>query len=454
MKSKFPLLLFVLLLLFILSACGTLQITFVTPVIITHPQDTPGADTFVQENSSESASTPPVPSPVESPTPTLPEPTLLPTAYLMARLQPGEALTILSIRMMDANNGWAIGRGVSTFDRVLVTLDGGRTWRDVTPAPVLTQVSPSPSVSAVFFKDGEHAWIVYGSQDPWPSGAPIVVWATSDAGQTWVSSQPLALNDLSLETVIPADLGFTDLSHGWMMVHMGNDPNHDYVSIFTTADAGKTWQRVVDPSRGNLDMACNKTGLVFTTPERGWLTINCKGVQPGVFFYTSDDGGRSWTLEDLPAQAGDLKAYMTPADSCGTAMPTFSNPNVGWVMVSCYSPGTRITRSWLFLTGNAGLSWSPRPAPIAYGTFQFIDTVTGWWLGTSAQEGFQANGLYTTTNSGNTWSQVISTGWTGQLDFIDAQTGWVVARAGDQVALVFTRNGGRFWEEIKPAVRQ
>jgi len=449
MKSKLSLLLFYFLLFFILSACGTLQITFVTPVIIAHPQETAAADSPVQGDSPQSAPTPLALSPVASPTPTS-----LPTAYPFARLQPGESLTIQSIEMVDANKGWATGRGTNTFDRGLVTLDGGRTWRDVTPAPVLTQVSPSPSVSAAFFKDEEHAWIAYGSQDAWPSGAPVVIWATSDAGQTWVASQPLALSDVPLEFVVPADLGFSDLSHGWLMLHLGNDMNHDYVAVFTSSDAGQTWQRVVDPARGNLDMACSKTGLAFTTPQRGWLTINCKGVQPGVFFYASDDGGRSWTLEDLPAQAGDLKAYMTPTDSCGTAMPTFSNPNVGWVMVSCYSPGTRITRSWLFLTGNAGLSWSPRPAPIAYGTFQFVDTVTGWWLGTSAQEGGQANGLYTTSNSGNTWSQVISTGWTGQLDFIDAQAGWVVARAGDQVALVFTRNGGRSWEEIKPGVKQ
>lgn len=449
MKSKMGLVLFFFVLFFILTACGTLQITFVTPVIIAQPQGTAGADSQAQAASTGSEPTRPAPSTVASPTPTP-----LPTAYPTARLRPGEALTILSIQMVDVNKGWATGRGTNTFDRVLVTLDGGRTWRDVTPAPVLAQVKPSPSVSAAFFKDGEHAWIAYGSQDPWPSGVPAVVWATSDAGQTWISSQPLALNDVPLEFVVPADLGFSDQSHGWLMLHLGNDMNHDYAAIFTTDDAGQTWQRVVDPVRGNLDMACSKTGLAFTTPEKGWLTINCKGVQPGVFFYTSDDGGRSWTFEDLPAQAGDQKAYMTPADSCGTAMPTFSNPNVGWVLVSCYAPGTRITRSWLFMTGNAGLSWSPRPAPIVHGTFQFIDTVTGWWLGTSLQEVDQARGLYTTSNSGNTWSQVISTGWTGQLDFIDTQTGWVVARAGDQVALVFTRNGGRTWEEIKPALKQ
>lgn len=121
-----------------------------------------------------------------------------PTPILDTVLGAGAELTIVQIEMQGPQRGWALGRGIGDrFDRVLITENGGSTWRDVTPPK-----DPTPSEDdlraraygevqdAVLFAMGaDQAWVTYEA----PTGGWVVVWKTEDAGQTWAASEALSI---------------------------------------------------------------------------------------------------------------------------------------------------------------------------------------------------------------------------------------------------------------------
>ena len=58
--------------------------------------------------------------------------------------------------------------------------------------------------------------------------------------------------------------------------------------------------------------------------------------------------------------------------------------------------------------------------------------------------------LYQTTDGGQTWPEINTVAWTAQLDFVDPAHGWALARAGEEIALVQSANGGASWALLEP----
>lgn len=428
-----------------LSAC-TLQINII------NPNATPAA----------TPATGGTPGPVDSaPTVTSTQPTAAPSITatsteaplaLPLRLEPGERLSVHTTFMLDSTSGWGIGHGqASAMDHILRTSDGGDTWREVTPPRLLAQPSLVYNVAEAYFTDNQHAWVIYTTQDPSPLNSQTQVWTTKDGGRSWTSTAALDYANLSTEQLMPASVGYSDENHGWVMVHLGGGMSQDYIAIFTTADGGKSWKRVVDPSINNLGMGCTKTGVVFTTPDTGWVVGNCGGAFPGVYFYSTTDGGQNWETVKLPDPTTRPDIFKTAENICGAESISFSSPQAGRMLVRCSLAQENETRAWLYTTRDAGRTWAPYGLPTPYGSYDFINGQIGWWLGAaSADPNEPAVSLFFTRDSGLTWSIIISPGWTGTVDFADAQNGWVVARAGDRNALVFTGNGGKTWQQVRP----
>lgn len=380
-------------------------------------------------------------------------------------LKPGQDVIVTTIRMLDPNGGWGIGHtGSDPSDHVLRTVDGGINWMDMTPPQAETAVGSSDKSAVGFFLDMTHAWVVYTDRVPVSPVQPVSIWRTSDGGASWTSSQPLEMSGLNQEYAILADLGFVDERHGWVMAHMGAGMSHDYISIFTTADSGQTWQRVVDPQKENLPMSCYKNNVVFQLKagqdmaqpaQSGWASGDCGGVMSGVFLYHSEDGGNTWQQVSLPSpgSTSDLTDLFKKENvACGATGPFFTSNQDGFLPIKCTIFDTNTTRRWLYMTQDAGQNWTPQELPVPNGLVQLINPQTGWYLGSVSSEATAENRLYMTQNAGQTWSSIVSLNWSGQPNFVDAQYGWVVAKSGDSVALVHTVNGGKTWQEIKPKV--
>jgi photosystem II stability/assembly factor-like uncharacterized protein len=430
----------------LLSACGALSIQVVTPtaMLVTQPANT---------------STPVTPLPTQTTalteTPTV---AVTPTTTTESAPTVTGAVTIEKIKMKDANTGWAIGKLTSgTSDLIFTTQDGGKTWTDITPPHAFDVIGADNKSAIAYFSDSGNAWVFYYNKDTSPlSATSAMTWNTSDGGQTWKSSQTLDLAKIQMAFFNPSDISFSDNQHGWMMIHLDAGMMHDYVTIFATSDGGGTWKEIVDPTGQSLPQSCYKSGMVFLDANTGWVAGDCGGVQAGVYFYKTTDGGETWTSQALPAPATVPNAFTDQNDACGSFPPQFIDAKTGFISVKCtnLSGATPVTTTWPYLTSDGGTTWTALPAlsdPL--GKLFFLDGQTGWFLGASSTDVSLASyAIYQTSDGGKTWKQLTKLSWSGQMDFISNKAGWVVASDGNNLALVQTTNGGVTWQEIKPVV--
>ncbi len=396
--------------------------------------------------------------PTAAPVATATSAPVLPEGPPIAHLAAGQPVTITTITMLDANNGWAVG-GVTDMrlgvgDHVLRTSDGGQTWRDVTP-PEPAPAEPPGGSAIGFYQDANTAWVTYSYYAP-PSTPGNFVWRTADGGQTWQASQPLDISGLG-DFFGPSDMVFVDDQTGWMLVHVGAGMNHDYVALYATHDGGQTWETLLDPFTDNFPQGCGKTGMVFMTPQTGWITGNCNGVAQGLFFQRTDDGGRTWQPVEAPPPAGAPADLFTRDDrACGTESPAPVSSQALLLAVVCRDFDNQVNN---YLYSAAGADWqtwtsTTLPAYDALGSLELLNAATGWTIGAQDGDPFSAGPrqLYQTTDGGGTWTPLKELNWRGQLNFVDEQTGWAVAQSGEAVALVQTTDGGQSWQIVQPQI--
>ena len=199
------------------------------------------------------------------------------------------------LQFLDAYTGWAAGPA-----SIVGTRDGGETW-----FPVLYNSSENGYLTAfgVHFLDAWHGWVVsHGG----------LLKKTEDGGQTWISV-PLPLREGERPTL--RDVTFVDAMNGWVVGERG--------SIFHTADGGLTWSlqetgvpvvrvpRKGEPPRPRepipeLETEPDRLALMsvaFADMSRGWAVGYYSDVAESVILGTSD-GGVTWKVER--SQSGEL----------------------------------------------------------------------------------------------------------------------------------------------------
>ncbi len=338
----------------------------------------------------------------------------------------GQALVIERIEMIDAQSGWAVGGAGTHQDHVLRTNDGGVTWRDVSP-PAIRSLLIIPARTSGFFDDRDNAWIVYND------GAEV--WRTSDGGQSWTSAQVDFLQSRSDR------LYFSDPNRGWLLRHVESGMGNEYVALYRTLDGGFSWDKLIDPYEDQDLQGCMKTGMVFQE-DHGWITYDCQGVYRQALIDWTEDGGETWQPIWLPlpqAEAEDEDSY------CTTKNPYLFSSTQGALLVECYrfSGTLKTAERFLYLTSDAGSTWTVNDFPGT--TLLLLDEQTVFALG---QE------ISISKNQGRDWTDVKSVQWEGQFSFVDENQGWAVATYEDEIALVYTLNGGRSWLEIKPTLAE
>jgi photosystem II stability/assembly factor-like uncharacterized protein len=364
---------------------------------------------------------------------------IAPPGPILEHFTAGQEIVITRLQMFNPTNGWGLGGLNGATDHLFLTIDGGAAWTDVTP-PQPGQ--PGTLAMAAFFLDTSTAWATYSNLDTllpqWP-----VVWHTSNAGQTWQSSQLLAINDLSQSYA--TDLFFTDPHNGWLLTHVGAGMSHDYIALFHTTDGGLTWSRLIDPTNDGQIQVCQKNGLFFQNARTGWLTADCGGVMAGVFFNRTDDGGITWSLVDLPVPADNPRLFdVNTAAACGGYDLRFFDSQKGLLGVRCTiytASGSTTFANYLYTTSNGGITWTSTSYP--GGTLLFLDSQTGWAL---------SRDIYQTTDGGATWIKIGTVTWDAHFDFISPFTGWGAAFTDTQYALVQTTNGGESWSILTSVI--
>lgn len=400
---------------------------------------------------------PPTLEPTETtPTALPPTATRAAPANTISLLTANSAVTLTVINMQDLTTGWGIGQAVDDpNDHVLRTSDGGTTWQEVTPPQPYDPAESQGLQATAWFADADMAWVIYAERNLALLNAEPIVWRTTDGGQTWEASTPLVAQEA--ESFWPSAFSFADAQNGWLMVHAGAGMNHDYVFVYRTEDGGATWAEVVNPFAENLPMSCYKNGMLFADAQTGWITGDCGGVSPEVYFYTTTDGGQTWATVPLPNPTADPAFFENSACRAqDLQMPAPENLRVLMVCMAFDETGTYT--SWLFSSEDNGATWHFSEMPMGAGTLMFLTPEAGWFLGTTSSDASQAQyELFQTADSGESWQAVKQLAWTSHLDWLDANTAFGIAHSwldtGEEVlAVVKTTNGGQTWQEITPVI--
>jgi photosystem II stability/assembly factor-like uncharacterized protein len=381
---------------------------------------------------------------LETPTP-IPTPATLPTlsvGVLPPRLAPGSPVTISSIDMIDTFSGWAIGGRQNPTNHVLRTHDGGQTWVDVSPPFRTADENVPGNIGQAYFLDAKASWVVvYYRPETIPQEGfyhTAIVWRTLDGGLTWEASEPIGMYEIYY-TLSPF-MQFLDAQHGWILIRESGSGTSTYVVVlYTTQDGGETWDVVIEPTDNDM-MSCNKTGMVFTDPQTGWVTLD--QCPADATLGITHNGGRDWSnWIDLPPPDFDPRlheqAYCVDAYS-----PHLFSSSSGALVVDCQlfdapTPPPDI----LYRTDDNGQTW--RASPYPGGELLFLTPEVGWAL---------SRDIYRTIDGGQTWEHLQTVNWDGQFDFVTQQAGFAVARANDQLTLVRTFDSGRTWQLLEPEV--
>ncbi|MGP9017327.1 WD40/YVTN/BNR-like repeat-containing protein [Streptomyces sp. BR1] len=268
---------------------------------------------------------------------------------------------------------------------VLRTVDGGRSWRNVSP----------PGAAALEFRDvrafDARRAVVLAIGD----GEASRVYRTEDGGATWTESfrntDPKAFYDC---------LTFFDHRHGLAV----GDPVDGKYRILSTADGGRSWK--VLPSAGmpaaqpgEAAFAASGQCLVSSGPRDAWLATG-GGATARVLH--SADRGLTWTAAESTIPAGD------PAR--GVFGLAFRDRTHGIAVGGDYRAG-QPSPSAAAVTGDGGRDWRQAAAPVA----AYRSGVA--WLphSRSAALAVGPTGTDLTTDGGRTWRTVD----TGSYDTVD-----------------------------------
>ncbi|WSR22097.1 oxidoreductase [Streptomyces sp. NBC_00211] len=222
---------------------------------------------------------------------------------------------------------------------VLRTVDGGRTWRDVSPPGAVREGLELRDIEAF---DARRAVALSIGE-----GEASRVLRTEDGGATWTeafrNADPRAFYDC---------LTFFDSRHGLAM----SDPVDGRFRILSTDDGGRSW--AVLPSQGMPDALPGEAGfaasgqcLVSAGSRDVWLAT---GGGASARILHSADRGRTWRVAESGIPAGD------PAK--GVFALAFRDRTTGLAVGGDYRTGEASLHA-AAVSADAGRTWRPAPTP-------------------------------------------------------------------------------------------
>ena len=379
-------------------------------------------------------------SPARSPTPaqaistasTSLTPTVGPTGSpVVTPIPPGP--DIEAGAMLDLSDGWAV-----TGDRLWITADAGRTWRDATPPGGLGTGGFQRFLGATFV-DPQHGWVAVNATFASPTDAGygrVDVWHTADGGRTWLRTRlpPAVLHHFG-EVMPRVQLDFLDPAHGFAFLSGNPAQGRQDSDLYWTADGGRTWSadRPTGGGGGGIE------GTVgFATADDG-VVVGIDSSPGGVA--VTRDGGRTWSAASIALTAA------TSTDLSFDAL-VFFDARSGLISVD---------RSWVERTADGGGSWTlaaTLPAGMVAVSF----------LGPTDWVGLAGSTVRRTTDGGRTWTSEAQTlplpGAVGSFRMLDQRAGWASVFFGvclgfktdcsSRVGLYATVDGGATWGQLWP----
>jgi len=370
----------------------------------------------------------------------------IPTSTTIPPLEAHRSVTFTDLHMFDDMRGW----GIEFAGHIVHTIDGGRTWQDVTPPQRLQFIA-----GGFFALNADTAWAtpIYDRQDLDTNG--VTIWHTGDGGKTWNAGPPPCLNgecgysaDVRAQVYYPRTLQFVDAKTGWLLVVVDQLTMQNRYRLYQTLDGGVTWNFIMDNLTGPV--ASIARGIAFTDAHAGWFGVSQVGgaeePNPDWYLYKTMDGGHTWDTVDLPEPATLPEEFAQNPYGCGADQVGITpSKSIDLTFYCDVNKGShpRFFFHFHYVGGGNWRVWQESgPNRVS-----FIDATRGWRL-TDRDDG--NHDLEQTRDGGLHWVLVEMVEWAGSLDFINVRVGWVLTNSGDATALFRTVDGGQTWTEIKP----
>jgi photosystem II stability/assembly factor-like uncharacterized protein len=290
---------------------------------------------------------------------------------------------------------------------MLVTSDGGRTWRqsrDYREQFVLDPRQP-PNEHA----DDSSIWYRVSRVNPQQQlrGAAVLV---------------VAGNDTPVVLQVPGEpdspVALRRLSDGRLLAGYGSLTADRW---YSSGDAGRSWVALPGSAGAEADLA---SGGVWFFDSREGLWLRADGV-----VMASMDGGRSWQQRAVLGTGSADAAH---------SLSFTANGDTGWA----------VALAALYRSSDRGRQWQQiASAPTNVRQVQFADERTGWVAASQCiaqgQVVFCDDRLYRTQDGGQTWQPLPATpGDYKPMAFADALRGAWVDWDG---SIRYTRDGGSTW---------
>ena len=242
----------------------------------------------------------------------------------LEKLESGVKSSFRGLSVVNQKIVWVSGQ----MGTVLKTINGGRTWDDVSV----------PNSGKTDFRDIEgfdsNTAIVMGID------SPAQFYKTTDGGKNW----KLVYFD-DRKGIFFDGMSFWNRNNGIAF----SDPVNDHHLLIRTTDGGDSWQDI--PSYGipkKLDIefgfAASGTGMPVFGSKTVWLGMG--GIKSRVF--KSEDGGNNWIAIETPIAHG--------GESTGIYSLVFKNKQVGIAVGGDYTDQS--IKNTMAYTENGGLTWN------------------------------------------------------------------------------------------------
>lgn len=326
---------------------------------------------------------------------------------------------LVSYDFVTAAVGWALVRtdplGPVQGFQLFRTDDRGNHWRQQ-----FIKQSTEDRINAGFiqFLDKTHGFMGVS----WEELNELELYRTVDGGVHWVTvALPAARN-----RALIGSFSFSDSSHGWFFVRTSTGSTQQ-LNLYTTDNAGDSWQRLADPPSDSI-------GMAFRGPSEGWIGNSGVG-QPHV--YSSRDGGRSWQRHDLPRPSSGVPS--------GQSNSTSVNLLPGAGVVAFFSGGDSRPDYHELTSFDGGVSWkyvAPRPSGSSFGGVLSFQDALHWWA-------IDGTSLYKSPDAGQTWTLASNALPNGlhACQIFDSRHAWARVSAEER-GLVRSDDGGRHWSRV------
>lgn len=380
---------------------------------------------------SPSAATPTAPSasatpgPVSSPAPTAtPGPSAGSSTGPVGGPVPSD-FQDLSVTFVSADDGWLLGNAWcdgTECATIVRTLDGGATWASI-PAPIFSGVPVRPMGGGTFrirFANTLDGW-VSGS---WGLGAPNL-WATHDGGATWHS---VTLPGAGADTPVMA------LETGAGLVHAAYFPTGGAggIGIATSPIGSDAW--TLSPAWVNLGAGPVPAPQIVLQGSTGWLVEVDRAVIAGAHLVNG-----AWTSWQPPclglAGPGTLAAATTTDLVAACDVGVWSTP----------------TGVHFYSSVDGGASFSEAASKVPVFDIQGVAAPAPSVAVVAGSLSGVGSAIVRSSDGGRTWDPVYTAqgGSFSELGFTTPSQGVVIAALAPRgTQLLMTRDGGRTWTVV------